>query len=89
MSYLSEIANLLELNESDLTEEMLLEGLESWGSISVIGFIAMADEVYGVSVMPSQLREAKTIGDLIKILNNMATTGAMIKESKESNESVV
>jgi len=47
-----------------------LEGLENWDSLSIIGFIAMADEEFSVQVAPTAIHQAETINDLIKLLGN-------------------
>lgn len=73
MGQLAEIAALLEMNEHELSPETSLASLEAWSSITVIGFMAMADETYGLSVAPSRLRDAKTIRDLLVLLTSAQT----------------
>ncbi len=58
MNQLAEIAILLEMDEKELSLESSLESLSAWNSIAVIGFIAMADESYGVAISPGRLRKA-------------------------------
>ena len=65
------IANMEELLEADpgsigLATEM--ESLSQWDSLAFVSFLAMADSKYSVRVTPTDLREAKTIADLMKLV---------------------
>jgi len=67
---LNRIDTLLELDPGTLSGSERLEGLENWDSLSIIGFIAMADEEFSVQVAPTAIHQAETINDLIKLLGN-------------------
>ena len=49
-------------------------GLENWDSLSIIGFIALADEKFSVQVSPTAIHQAETVNDLIMLLNNKSTS---------------
>jgi hypothetical protein len=69
---------LFELPSNTLTGEELLDGSHldiSWSSIELIGFIAMCDEQFNVIVPAQQLMQAKTVMDLIFLVeNNLLST---------------
>ena len=68
------LTNLEELLESDagaLNCASELASLEQWDSLAFVSFLAMADSKYGVKVAPTELRQCKTIGDLIKLVTKL------------------
>ncbi len=65
---LKKIDRLLELKPGTLSGEEKLDELASWDSLSVIGFIALADEKFSVRVSPAAIHEAETVNDLIRLL---------------------
>ena len=65
------LTNLEELLESDAGAfncAIELASLEQWDSLVFVSFLAMADSKYGVKVAPTELRQCKTIGDLMKLI---------------------
>lgn len=67
--FVDELAGLLELPCEAIRGEMLLAELDGWNSMSAIGFIAMADAVAGIIIVPAELAQCKTVGDLKKLLH--------------------
>ena len=65
---LKKIDALLELKPGTLSGQEKLEDLATWDSLSVIGFIAFADEKLSVRVSPAAIHEAETVNDLIQLL---------------------
>lgn len=65
--FITELADLLSVDESELTADVLLEKLEDWDSLAVIGFIALLDKKLGKKIGAGTLFECKTIGDLEKV----------------------
>ena len=63
---------LKELTESeeDLTEDISLQDLEGWDSLSIVQFIATMDAEYGIAVDSKQLVEAKSVGDLVDLVRD-------------------
>lgn len=64
------IAQLEELVEVEgLTEDTKLDTLDAWDSLSVIGFTVFVKKAFGVQFEKmSVLNQAKTVGDLIKLV---------------------
>lgn len=59
------IAELLELGVSDFTPETKLEELEEWDSLAAISYVVMMDEHFGVTANPNDIRNFKTIQDIL------------------------
>ena len=59
------IAELLELEVSDFTPETTLEELEEWDSLAAISYVVMMDEHFGVTANPNDIRNFKTIQDIL------------------------
>jgi acyl carrier protein len=68
--FLKNFENLLEVNPGTIKEDQALGDLNEWDSLAVIGFIAMADEQFGVSLPSQEIGEAKTVLDLIALLGD-------------------
>ena len=65
--FLSLIDELLELPPGTLTGDEILEGLDDWNSLAVIGFMAVANELYGVILSPKNIAACKTVNDLLEL----------------------
>jgi acyl carrier protein len=63
-AFLEKLAELLEMAPRSLTGAEQLSDLESWDSLAVMSFIALADEHFGVAVAPRQIAACKTVNDL-------------------------
>ena len=59
------IAELLELEVSDFTPETKREELEEWDSLAAISYVVMMDEHFGVTANPNDIRNFKTIQDIL------------------------
>ena len=59
------IAELLEREVSDFTPETKLEELEEWDSLAAISYVVMMDEHFGVTANPNDIRNFKTIQDIL------------------------
>ena len=59
------IAELLELEVSDFTPETKLEELEEGDSLAAISYVVMMDEHFGVTANPNDIRNFKTIQDIL------------------------
>ena len=63
------IDELLELDPGTLKGDESLENLEAWDSLAVIGLIALIDEKFNKAVSLSAISEAKSVNDLVALLN--------------------
>jgi acyl carrier protein len=62
---LSEIVNE---DISYLAEDRLLAEIPMWDSMSMLVFVALADQEYGKKLKSSQVKSAQTVGDLYDLL---------------------
>ncbi|MCM1232267.1 MAG: hypothetical protein NC489_19255 [Ruminococcus flavefaciens] len=63
------IADILETELEDVTEERLLEEFDTWDSVAVLGVISAVSEETGHYLHADEIRQLKTIGDLFDILD--------------------
>lgn len=63
---MEQMADIFEVDAVDLNDN--LEDFDAWDSLTQLTIISLADENYGVTVSARELRDAKTIGGLKKLL---------------------
>lgn len=67
--FISKFAEMLEIEDVDsLTPETEFRDLDEWSSISVMEFIAFADENYGKQVGDIHIKPCQTIQDLYNLV---------------------
>lgn len=62
------LEDLMELEAGTLTPETVLDSLEEWDSIALISFIALIDDEFDKIVKGSQVKEQKTVADLMALM---------------------
>ena len=67
--FLTNLEGLLEADAGALNCAIELASLEQWDSLAFVSFLAMADSKYGIKVAPSELRQCKSVGDLMKLVH--------------------
>ena len=68
-NFISKFAEMLEIEDIEaLTPETEFRDLDEWSSISVMEFIAFADENYGKQVGDIHIKPCQTIQDLYKLV---------------------
>ena len=65
--FYSKLEELTEVSPGSIKGSDLLEELAGWDSLAVLTFVAMADEVFGVSISAKQLEKSRTVADLAKL----------------------
>lgn len=65
---LQTLGELLEI-DVPLTGTEALSSFEKWDSLTVISFIAYADEEFGKVLSGTAILEAKTVDDLVALVN--------------------
>ena len=58
---------LLELEPGTLKGEELLEDLEEWNSLAIVGYMAMVNEHYGRILSSKHFAGCKTVNDLLAL----------------------
>jgi acyl carrier protein len=66
-----DLETVLELDQESIKGNETLDELY-WDSMALVMFIAMADEKYSVVISPSKLAEAKSVADLLALVNQSA-----------------
>ena len=66
--FLTELENVLELDNGVLKLDTKLADIEVWDSLAVLSFMAMMDANYGATVIPSKLPECIVVSDLMMFL---------------------
>ncbi|WP_459189872.1 phosphopantetheine-binding protein [Parabacteroides sp. APC149_11_2_Y6] len=67
-TFIEQIAELLEEDSVNMTDE--LKSFESWDSLTILSIIAMADELYGVTINTSEIISAKTVKGLNELIES-------------------
>jgi acyl carrier protein len=58
---------LLQLPADSVKAEQELRGLKNWDSLTILGFIAMADTDYSSGLQPAEIVACKTVDDLAQL----------------------
>jgi acyl carrier protein len=67
--FLFELAELLEVEITELRTSYQLEENENWDSLALISIMAMVDEHFNISISTESLRKCSVLGDLIKLVD--------------------
>ncbi len=67
--FIALIEEIIESDSGTIGEEAPLESLEGWDSVAVISLIAIVDERFMVTLSPKKIADAKTISDLMRLLD--------------------
>jgi acyl carrier protein len=73
--FLQLLDELLELEPGAVARDSRMENID-WNSLAAIGFIALADEHFGIGVSPNALAKCETVQDLIQLLGDRVLTAA-------------
>lgn len=59
------LAELFELELNEFTSETILDDLEEWDSLAAISYVVMMDEEFDIIANPSDIKEFKTVQDIL------------------------
>lgn len=65
--FIEKMVDILD-SEEEITMDTVLDDLEEWDSLSLVSFMAMANAVYGKKIVPADVKMAKTVADLYKLV---------------------
>lgn len=65
-----ELAGLLELPESKLADDLLLEPLATWDSLTKVTLLGVLNDQFGLALHPEILDELSTLGELFEAVAN-------------------
>ena len=66
--FLTKIINAVEIEE-EINENSILEEIEEWGSLALVTVLALFKTNLGINVKASDMRNCKTIKDLLDLGN--------------------
>ncbi|SHH77217.1 acyl carrier protein [Desulfofustis glycolicus] len=70
VEFLAAFEEVLEADPDTITESQKLADLDGWDSLTIMAFIAMVDEKFGMNIPPPEIVNAKTVGDLVVLLGD-------------------
>lgn len=59
------IADILELEEEEVKEDLVLDEVETWDSVAVLSVISVINEKFDRFPLAEEIREYKTVRDLM------------------------
>lgn len=62
---LEELSDILEMEEGELTEETILDDIETWDSLAVLSFISIMNDKFNKFPNATEIRTYRTVGDLM------------------------
>lgn len=66
--FLRELDELFEVDSGTMTPETDLSATGHWDSITILGFMALVDEQFGIELQPKKIADARTVSDLIAMV---------------------
>lgn len=63
-------AEAIEIDKSEVSPDSILESFATFDSLGVVTLIAMINEEYGKAIKAEDIRNAKTVQDLVKLIEN-------------------
>lgn len=63
--FLEKLQDILERDE-EITEDMVLADIDEWDSLAAMGIMAFFNKTLSVTLLPAEVREMKTVMDLIQ-----------------------
>ena len=66
---MNEIADILEVDRNEISEEMDLNEFDTWDSVAVLSVIALMNNKFDKYPHASEFKDLKTISDLINFMN--------------------
>ena len=62
------LEEMLELDEESITAETKLDDIEEWDSMAALMLINLADLRFKKELVPNQIRNFQTVGDILDFL---------------------
>ncbi|OKP26579.1 MULTISPECIES: hypothetical protein [Serratia] len=69
LAFKKELAALLELHESKLDDELLLQTLVNWDSLAKISLLGILSDQFSLTLFPDILDEVQTLGELYEAIS--------------------
>lgn len=69
-AFLLLLDDLIEIAPGKLKGPELLSDVGGWDSVAVMGFIALVDEQFEITLSPKRLADCKTVDDLVGLIGD-------------------
>lgn len=67
---LNALEDALDMDQNSLTTDILLSEVEAYDSMAKLSVIVLADDDFGKKLTGEQMRDFKTVGDIVDFLNS-------------------
>lgn len=62
------LEEMFEMDENTLSGEMILDDIDEWDSVAALSLIVLLDENFRREISGKQIKELKTIADILAIM---------------------
>jgi len=66
--FFKELVECMEIDPVDIDEDTVFKELEDFDSMAIMSIVAFADEKFGQTLAAEQLKNMKTVGDLMQLI---------------------
>lgn len=73
--FLNCLCEVLELEPGSLKGDEVLEDVQNWTSLAVLGLMAAVDEKYNVTLAARELAGCRKVGDLVDLVGGREAKG--------------
>ena len=65
---LAALEDIMELDDGELSPEMLLDDVDDWDSMSALSFVVLIKDEFGKTITGQQIRAFQTVQDLLDVM---------------------
>jgi acyl carrier protein len=65
----AKIADLMEVDASALVNDKILDEIEAWDSVTMLGLVVVLSDYLGEPVNPGEIGQFETFGDIVLFIN--------------------
>ncbi len=62
------LADILECDVEQLNEDLVLESIDNWGSMTKLSLIVLMEDEFGKTLSSSEITGFKTVGDILSCM---------------------
>ena len=66
----AELSEIIDVNETEINEVLDLNVNGNWDSLAIISTAALIDQEYNVIIGGEQLKNCKSLGDILRLIKN-------------------
>ena len=65
----NKISDLMEVDSSVLVNDKILDEIEAWDSVTMLGLVVVLSDYLGEPVNPGEVGQFETFGDIVLFIN--------------------